>query len=157
MEEPTLNSEKDEAKADLDEIAQNAKDEINASDLPEEEKTDLNGKIDAVIDEAKEIVDSATTKEDIEAALNGAKDELSSITSEITAEQPSDTRTLWPWLIVAIVISAALSGLFAWRHVKKLHGRGESVGVKSIVTIAVATILIFTVIVGISLLIFVMV
>ena len=152
-----LIDKKDAAISDLDKIAQNAKDEIDGFDLSDEEKNELKGKVDEIVEEAKETINAAATPEEIDEALATAKGEIDALTGELTTGQTTDTRPLWPWLIAAIVISAVLSALFAWRHVKKVQGRGEAVGAKSVVTIAVATILIFVVVIGITLLIFAMV
>ena len=78
------------------------------------------------------------------------------MTEKLTEGQP-DASPLWPWLIAAVVISAALAAIFAWRHVRSVRGKGETIGVRSVVTIAVATILIFVLVIGIALLIFAMI
>ena len=61
---------------------------------------------------------------------------------------------LWLWIIVAIVISAALSALAAWKIVKDVRVCGETVGVKTVVKIGITTILIFILIIGIALVMF---
>ena len=156
IEDMILNAEKDDAKSDLDEIVQNAKDEIDASDLSDEEKNELKGKLDEVLSSAKEEIGIAATTEEIEEVLTSVKEEIAALTGNLTEGQ-SDTSPLWPWLIAAVVISAALAAVFAWRHVKSVRGKGETIGVKSVVTIAVATILIFVLVIGIVLLIFAMI
>ena len=151
-----LAEKKDTAISDLTEIAQGAKDEIAGSDVSDEEKDELKGKVDEIVNEAKAEIEAATAPEEIDEILAEAENEIAAVTEGLKAGQ-LNTSTLWPWIIVAIVISAALSTLFAWRHVKKVQGKGEAVGAKSVVTIAVATILIFVVVIGITLLIFAMV
>ena len=151
-----LAEKKDAAISDLTEIAQGAKDEIAGSDVSDEEKDELKGKVDEIVNEAKAEIEAATAPEEIDEILAEAENEIAAVTEGLKAGQ-LNTSTLWPWIIVAIVISAALSTLFAWRHVKKVQGKGEAVGAKSVVTIAVATILIFVVVIGITLLIFAMV
>ena len=151
-----LAEKKDAAISDLTEIAQDAKDGIDGSDISDEEKDELKGKVDEIVNDAKDEIEAATTPEEIDEILAEAENEIAAVTEDLKAGQ-LNTSTLWPWIIVAIVISAALSTLFAWRHVKKVQGKGEAVGAKSVVTIAVATILIFVVVIGITLLIFAMV
>ena len=156
IEDMILNAEKDEAKSDLDEIVQNAKDEIDSSELSDEGKTELKGKLDEILTSKKEEIGIAMTPEEIEEVLNSARDEIAALTGNLTEVQP-DAIPLWPWLIAAGVISAALSAIFAWRHVKSVRAKGRTIGAKSIVTIAVATILIFVVVIGITFLIFAMI
>ena len=151
-----LAEKKDTAISDLTEIAQGAKDEIDSSDISDEEKDELKGKVDEIVNGAKAEIEAAATPEEIDEILAEAENEIAAATEDLKAGQ-LNTSTLWPWIIVAIVISAALSTLFAWRHVKKVQGKGEAVGAKSVVTIAAATILIFVVVIGITLLIFAMV
>ena len=151
-----LAEKKDAAISDLTEIAQDAKDGIDGSDISDEEKDELKGKVDEIVNDAKDEIEGAMTPEEIDEILAEAENEIAAVTEDLKAGQ-LNTSTLWPWIIVAIVISAALSTLFAWRHVKKVQGKGEAVGAKSVVTIAVATILIFVVVIGITLLIFAMV
>ena len=151
-----LAEKKDAAISDLTEIAQDAKDGIDGSDISDEEKDELKGKVDEIVNDAKDEIEGAVTPEEIDEILAEAENEIAAVTEDLKAGQ-LNTSTLWPWIIVAIVISAALSTLFAWRHVKKVQGKGEAVGAKSVVTIAVATILIFVVVIGITLLIFAMV
>ena len=151
-----ISEEKEVAVSDLENTVQNAKDEIGASDLSDEEKDELKGKLDEVLSSAKEEIGIAATTEEIEEVLTSVKEEIAALTGNLTEGQ-SDTSPLWPWLIAAVVISAALAAVFAWRHVKSVRGKGETIGVKSVVTIAVATILIFVLVIGIVLLIFAMI
>ena len=151
-----ISEEKEVAVSDLENTVQNAKDEIGASDLSDEEKNELKGKLDEVLSSAKEEIGFAATTEEIEEILTSVKEEIAALTENLTEGQP-DASPLWPWLIAAVVISAALAAIFAWRHVKSARGKGETIGVKSVVTIAVATILIFVLVIGIVLLIFAMI
>ena len=151
-----ISEEKDVAVSDLENTVQNAKDEIDASDLSDEEKDELKGKLDEVLSSAKEEIGIAATTEEIEEVLTSAKEEIAALTEKLTEGQP-DASPLWPWLIAAVVISAALAAIFAWRHVRSVRGKGETIGVRSVVTIAVATILIFVLVIGIALLIFAMI
>ena len=124
--------------------------------MNDEEKAELKGEIDKIISEAKETLNASATLEEIEGAVNSAMNEIAEVTEGLETEK-GDTRLLWPWLVITAAISAGLSALFAWRHVKKVRAKGGTVGARSIVTIAVATILIFVVVIGIALLIFAMV
>ena len=151
-----ISEEKEVAVSDLENTVQNAKDEIGASDLSDEEKDELKGKLDEVLSSAKEEIGIAATTEEIEEVLTSAKEEIDALTEKLTEGQP-DASPLWPWLIAAVVISAALAAIFAWRHVRSVRGKGETIGVRSVVTIAVATILIFVLVIGIALLIFAMI
>ena len=151
-----ISEEKEVAVSDLENTVQNAKDEIGASDLSDEEKDELKGKLDEVLSSAKEEIGIAATTEEIEEVLTSAKEEIAALTEKLTEGQP-DASPLWPWLIAAVVISAALAAIFAWRHVRSVRGKGETIGVRSVVTIAVATILIFVLVIGIALLIFAMI
>ena len=151
-----ISEEKDVAVSDLENTVQNAKDEIDASDLSDEEKNELKGKLDEILSSAKEEIGFAATTEEIEEILTLVKEEIAALTENLTEGQP-DASPLWPWLIAAVVISAALAAIFAWRHVRSVRGKGETIGVRSVVTIAVATILIFVLVIGIALLIFAMI
>ena len=71
-----LDNDKDDAKTDLDDVAQDAKDEIDASDLPDEVKEDLKDKVDEVINGAKDEVDGSTDFDDVDQAIEDAKDEI---------------------------------------------------------------------------------
>ena len=153
IEDAILNAEKDDAKSDLDEIAQNTKDEIDGSKLLDEEKSELKGKVDEIVNEAKAEIEAAKTPEGIEEVVSTAKEEIIVLTEDLTTVQP-DMDALWLWIIVAIVISAALSALAAWKIVKDVRVCGESVGVKTVVKIGITTILIFILIIGIALVMF---
>lgn len=102
---------------------------------------------------AKAEIEAATTPEGIEEVLSTAKEEITVLTEDLTTVQP-DMDALWLWIIVAIVISAALSALAAWKIVKDVRVCGETVGVKTVVKIGITTILIFILIIGIALVMF---
>ena len=72
----TLDNDKDDAKTDLDDIAQDAKDEIDGSDLPDDVKDDLKDKIDEIINGAKDEVEGSTDFDDVDQAVENAKDEI---------------------------------------------------------------------------------
>ena len=55
----SLEAEKESAKNELGDLAQSVKDEINASDLPDDVKEDLIGRVDQVIEDAKAEIDAA--------------------------------------------------------------------------------------------------
>ena len=148
-----LAEKKDTAISDLTEIAQGAKDEIAGSDVSDEEKDELKGKVDEIVNKAKAEIEAATTPEGIEEVLSTAKEEITVLTEDLTTVQP-DMDALWLWIIVAIVISAALSALAAWKIVKDVRVCGETVGVKTVVKIGITTILIFILIIGIALVMF---
>ena len=71
-----LDNNKDDAKTNLDDIAQDAKDEIDGSDLPDDVKDDLKDKIDEIINGAKDEVEGSTDFNDVDQAVENAKDEI---------------------------------------------------------------------------------
>ena len=77
IDEASLEEDKGNAKNELDDLAQSVKDEINASDLPDDVKQDLIGSVDQAIEDAKGEVDTAGDFTDIDSILQEVETEIS--------------------------------------------------------------------------------
>ena len=153
IEDAILEAEKENAKSELDDLAQSVKDEINASDLPDDVKEDLIGSVDQVIEDAKAEIDAAQSADGFDQLIEDVTGELDELVSGTSGTEETKGE-LWPWLVGAVVLALILSALYAILRVRKARKYGQTVGAKIIITIAVISILIFVVIIGIAVLLF---
>ena len=149
----SLEAEKESAKNELDDLAQSVKDEINASDLPDDVKEDLIGSVDQVIEDAKAEIDAAQSADGFDQLIEDVTGELDELVSGTSGTEETKGE-LWPWLVGAVVLALILSALYAILRIRKARKYGQTVGAKIIITIAVISILIFVVIIGIAVLLF---
>ena len=153
IEDAILEAEKENAKSELDDLAQSVKDEINASDLPDDVKEDLIGRVDQVIEDAKAEIDAAQSADGFDQLIEDVTGELDELVSGTSGTEETKGE-LWPWLVGAVVLALILSALYAILRIRKARKYGQTVGAKIIITIAVISILIFVVIIGIAVLLF---
>ena len=153
IEDAILEAEKENTKNELDDLAQSVKDEINASDLPDDVKEDLIGSVDQAIEDAKAEIDAAQSADGFDQLIENVTAELDELVSGTSGTEEAKGE-LWPWLVGAIVLALILSALYATLRIRKARKYGQTVGAKIIITIAVISILIFVVIIGIAVLLF---
>ena len=94
--EDDLKDKKQEAKDALDEVAQKKKDEIDSSDMSDEEKKAAKDKVDEELQKGKDAIDSATSSSGIDSVFNESKKNIENIAIKGRGSS-------FPWWIFIII------------------------------------------------------
>ena len=103
-ESPTkeLEKKKDAAKGELEDTAQKKRDEIDASDMTDEEKAEAKKKVEEELQKGKDAIDGATNESGVQSAENSAAAKIKNISTE------PKSNSSFPWWIIAVAAGALL-------------------------------------------------